>query len=45
MAGLYRLKLKTRPYDHRVVDGAEAAQFLVRVKELIEDPEAWLPEG
>jgi 2-oxoglutarate dehydrogenase E2 component (dihydrolipoamide succinyltransferase) len=25
-------------YDHRVVDGQEAVQFLVRVKELLEDP-------
>jgi 2-oxoglutarate dehydrogenase E2 component (dihydrolipoamide succinyltransferase) len=29
-------------YDHRVVDGREAVQFLVRVKELVEDPEALL---
>ncbi len=32
-------------YDHRVVDGREAVQFLVRVKELIEDPETMLLEG
>jgi len=32
-------------YDHRVVDGQQAVQFLVRVKELIEDPEALLLEG
>jgi 2-oxoglutarate dehydrogenase E2 component (dihydrolipoamide succinyltransferase) len=25
-------------YDHRLVDGREAVQFLVRIKELIEDP-------
>jgi 2-oxoglutarate dehydrogenase E2 component (dihydrolipoamide succinyltransferase) len=25
-------------YDHRIVDGSEAVQFLVRVKQLIEDP-------
>jgi 2-oxoglutarate dehydrogenase E2 component (dihydrolipoamide succinyltransferase) len=25
-------------YDHRIVDGREAVQFLVRVKSLIEDP-------
>jgi 2-oxoglutarate dehydrogenase E2 component (dihydrolipoamide succinyltransferase) len=25
-------------YDHRIVDGAEAVKFLVRIKELIEDP-------
>jgi 2-oxoglutarate dehydrogenase E2 component (dihydrolipoamide succinyltransferase) len=29
-------------YDHRIVDGREAVQFLVRVKELIEDPSALL---
>jgi 2-oxoglutarate dehydrogenase E2 component (dihydrolipoamide succinyltransferase) len=28
-------------YDHRLVDGREAVQFLVRIKEFIEDP-AWL---
>jgi len=32
-------------YDHRIVDGQEAVQFLVRVKELIEDPERLLLEG
>ncbi len=32
-------------YDHRVVDGREAVQFLVRVKELVEDPEQLLIEG
>jgi 2-oxoglutarate dehydrogenase E2 component (dihydrolipoamide succinyltransferase) len=32
-------------YDHRIVDGNEAVRFLVRVKELIEDPEALLLEG
>jgi 2-oxoglutarate dehydrogenase E2 component (dihydrolipoamide succinyltransferase) len=32
-------------YDHRIVDGREAVQFLVRVKELIEDPENLLLEG
>ena len=26
-------------YDHRVVEGADSVQFLVRVKEMIEDPE------
>ena len=29
-------------YDHRIVDGAEAVQFLVRIKALIEDPAALL---
>ncbi|WP_052891440.1 2-oxoglutarate dehydrogenase complex dihydrolipoyllysine-residue succinyltransferase [Thermogemmatispora carboxidivorans] len=32
-------------YDHRVVDGREAVQFLVRIKELLEDPERLLLEG
>lgn len=31
-------------YDHRVVDGREAVRFLVRVKELIEDPALLLIE-
>jgi 2-oxoglutarate dehydrogenase E2 component (dihydrolipoamide succinyltransferase) len=25
-------------YDHRVIDGKEAVTFLVRVKEILEDP-------
>ncbi len=32
-------------YDHRIVDGREAVQFLVRIKELAEDPETLLLEG
>jgi 2-oxoglutarate dehydrogenase E2 component (dihydrolipoamide succinyltransferase) len=32
-------------YDHRIVDGREAVQFLVRIKELIEDPAFMLIEG
>ena len=32
-------------YDHRIVDGREAVQFLVRVKELVEDPGSLLLEG
>jgi 2-oxoglutarate dehydrogenase E2 component (dihydrolipoamide succinyltransferase) len=32
-------------YDHRIVDGREAVQFLVKIKELIEDPEKLLLEG
>ena len=32
-------------YDHRIVDGSEAVRFLVRVKELLEDPESLLLEG
>jgi 2-oxoglutarate dehydrogenase E2 component (dihydrolipoamide succinyltransferase) len=32
-------------YDHRVIDGAEAVSFLVRIKEMVEDPESLLLEG
>jgi 2-oxoglutarate dehydrogenase E2 component (dihydrolipoamide succinyltransferase) len=32
-------------YDHRIVDGAEAVQFLVRVKALVEDPGVMLIES
>ena len=32
-------------YDHRMVDGSEAVRFLVRIKEMLEDPETMLLEG
>jgi len=32
-------------YDHRIVDGSESVSFLVRVKQLLEDPEALLLEA
>lgn len=32
-------------YDHRIVDGKEAVQFLVRIKQLLEDPYDLLLEG
>jgi 2-oxoglutarate dehydrogenase E2 component (dihydrolipoamide succinyltransferase) len=45
-------KIEIRPmmyvalsYDHRIVDGAEAVRFLVRVKELVEDPGTLLIES
>ncbi len=45
-------EIKIRPmmyvalsYDHRLVDGLEAVQFLVRVKELVEDPGTLLIES
>ena len=45
-------KLEVRPmmytalsYDHRIVDGREAVQFLVKVKEYIEDPGQLLIES
>jgi 2-oxoglutarate dehydrogenase E2 component (dihydrolipoamide succinyltransferase) len=38
-------KIEIRPmmylalsYDHRIIDGREAVSFLVRIKEIIEDP-------
>jgi 2-oxoglutarate dehydrogenase E2 component (dihydrolipoamide succinyltransferase) len=44
-------KIEARPmmylaltYDHRIVDGREAVQFLVHVKDLIEDPARLLLE-
>jgi 2-oxoglutarate dehydrogenase E2 component (dihydrolipoamide succinyltransferase) len=32
-------------YDHRLIDGREAVQFLVRIKKMLEDPELLLLEG
>ncbi|MFD2446900.1 2-oxoglutarate dehydrogenase complex dihydrolipoyllysine-residue succinyltransferase [Bacillus sp. CGMCC 1.16607] len=32
-------------YDHRIIDGKDAVQFLVKVKELLENPEDLLLEG
>lgn len=32
-------------YDHRIVDGNEAVRFLVKIKEMVEDPETLLLEG
>lgn len=32
-------------YDHRIIDGSEAVRFLVKVKELLEDPESLLIES
>jgi 2-oxoglutarate dehydrogenase E2 component (dihydrolipoamide succinyltransferase) len=32
-------------YDHRLIDGKEAVQFLKRVKELVEEPEELFLEG
>jgi 2-oxoglutarate dehydrogenase E2 component (dihydrolipoamide succinyltransferase) len=32
-------------YDHRIVDGSEAVKFLVRIKELVEDPAVLLLES
>ncbi|HMP92928.1 MAG TPA: 2-oxo acid dehydrogenase subunit E2, partial [Phnomibacter sp.] len=42
-------KVEVRPmmylalsYDHRIIDGRESVSFLVRVKELLENPELLL---
>jgi 2-oxoglutarate dehydrogenase E2 component (dihydrolipoamide succinyltransferase) len=32
-------------YDHRIIDGREAVNFLKKVKEYIEEPEELLLEG
>lgn len=32
-------------YDHRIVDGKEAVQFLMRLKEMLEDPETLMLEA
>jgi len=32
-------------YDHRIVDGSDAVRFLVRIKELIEDPTSLMLES
>lgn len=32
-------------YDHRIVDGSEAVRFLVKIKNMLEDPESLLLEG
>jgi 2-oxoglutarate dehydrogenase E2 component (dihydrolipoamide succinyltransferase) len=32
-------------YDHRIIDGAEAVRFLVRIKQLVEDPASLAIEG
>jgi 2-oxoglutarate dehydrogenase E2 component (dihydrolipoamide succinyltransferase) len=29
-------------YDHRIIDGREAVQFLVTIKEMLEDPSRML---
>jgi 2-oxoglutarate dehydrogenase E2 component (dihydrolipoamide succinyltransferase) len=42
-------KIEIRPimylalsYDHRIIDGKDSVQFLVRVKELVEDPSLFI---
>ena len=29
-------------YDHRIIDGKDAVEFLIKIKELIEEPEIML---
>lgn len=31
-------------YNHRIVDGKDTVSFLVKIKELVEDPERFLFE-
>ncbi|UOE92588.1 2-oxoglutarate dehydrogenase complex dihydrolipoyllysine-residue succinyltransferase [Alkalihalobacillus sp. LMS39] len=45
-------KMENRPmmyialsYDHRIIDGKEAVSFLVKIKELLENPEVLLLQG
>ncbi|HEY3288744.1 MAG TPA: 2-oxo acid dehydrogenase subunit E2, partial [Anaerolineae bacterium] len=37
-----RMMTLSLTFDHRVVDGAPAARFLQRVKQLVEQPYLWL---
>jgi 2-oxoglutarate dehydrogenase E2 component (dihydrolipoamide succinyltransferase) len=32
-------------YDHRIIDGKESVSFLVKVKEMLENPERMLFRG
>ena len=40
--GIRRIMALSLTFDHRIVDGAPAARFLRRVKQLAEDPVEWL---
>lgn len=40
--GVRRMMAFSLTFDHRIVDGAPAARFLRRVKQLAEDPVEWL---
>ncbi len=40
--GVRRMMALSLTFDHRIVDGAPAARFLRRVKQLAEDPVEWL---
>lgn len=43
--GIRRIMALSLTFDHRIVDGAPAARFLQRVKQLAEDPEFVFPDG
>ena len=40
--GIRNMMYLALSYDHRIVDGREAVTFLVRLKEMIEDPQRLL---
>jgi 2-oxoglutarate dehydrogenase E2 component (dihydrolipoamide succinyltransferase) len=42
--GLRPMMYLALSYDHRIIDGREAVQFLIRVKECVEQPERILLE-
>ena len=42
MADKFQMMNLTLTYDHRLIDGREAATFLVKVKEYIQDPRRML---
>jgi 2-oxoglutarate dehydrogenase E2 component (dihydrolipoamide succinyltransferase) len=44
-AGIRPMMYVALSYDHRIVDGREAVQFLVKIKEFIEDPGQLLLES
>ena len=44
MATNQNIRIRLKAFDHRLIDGREAVQFLVRVKECVENPERMLLE-
>ena len=43
--GIRRIMALSLTFDHRIVDGAPAARFLRRIKQLAEDPESIFVDG
>ena len=43
--GIRRMMALSLTFDHRIVDGAPAARFLQRVRQLAEEPDEWLDAG